>query len=91
MAKIKLKTRKAAAKRFPKATANGKIKRSIRNHGHFLAKMGHRKARKLQGTTYVAADNFDRVNALVPALGAKRKRTKFLKRQASATARQAQA
>ena len=79
----KMKTRKAAAKRFRKSTANGKITRSIRNHGHFLSKMGHRKAHKLAGTTYVSADDFDKVNALVPALGAKKKRTKFLNRMAA--------
>ena len=78
--KVKMKTRRAALKRFRKATANGKIKRSIRNHGHFLSKKGHHKVRKLQGTTYVASDNFDAVNKLVPAHGAKRKRTKYLKR-----------
>ncbi len=82
MAKIKLKTRRAALKRFRKATANGKIKRSIRNHGHFLSKKGHHQVRKLQGTTYVASDNFDMINKLVPAHGAKRKRTKFLRRLA---------
>lgn len=79
----KMKTRKAAAKRFRKSTANGKITRSIRNHGHFLSKMGHRKAHALAGTTYVSSDDFDKVNALVPALGAKKKRTKFLNRMAA--------
>ena len=87
MSKIKMKTRKAAAKRFKKATANGKILRSIRNHGHFLSKMGN-KAHKLAGTTYVDDANFDAVNKLVPALGAKKKRTKFLKRVAEAMKQQ---
>lgn len=82
MAKIKMKTRKAAAKRFPKATGNGKILRSKRNHGHFNERLGGRKSAKLQGTTYVSADDFARINSLVPALGAKKKRTKYLRRLA---------
>lgn len=76
--KFKMKTRKAAAKRFRKATANGKIVRSKGHHGHFLAKRGQ-KARKNQGTTYVSPSNFNQVNALVPALGAKRKRSTSIK------------
>lgn len=77
MAGFKLKTRKAAAKRFRKATANGKIVRSKGSHGHFLAKRGQ-KARLSAGTTYVHDSNFEAVNKLVPALGAKRKRSKYL-------------
>lgn len=80
MSKIKMKTRKAAAKRFNKSTAKGKIKRSQRNHGHFLVKMGHRKARKLQGTTYVSASDFNMIDSLVPFLRAKKKRTQALRR-----------
>jgi ribosomal protein L35 len=85
MAGFKLKTRKAAAKRFRKATANGKILRSKGAHGHFLSKRGQ-KARNSQGTTYVNDSNFEQVNKLVPALGAKRKRSKFLKNQANKAA-----
>jgi len=89
MSGFKLKTRKAAAKRFRKATANGKIVRSKGAHGHFLAKRGQ-KARLSAGTTYVHDSNFEAVNKLVPALGAKRKRSKFiansLKRAAAAAA-----
>ena len=77
MAGFKLKTRKAAAKRFRKATANGKIVRSKGAHGHFLAKRGQ-KARLSAGTTYVHDSNFEAVNKLVPALGAKRKRSKYI-------------
>lgn len=77
MAGFKLKTRKAAAKRFRKATANGKIVRSKGAHGHFLSKRGQ-KARNSQGTTYVSDSNFEQVNKLVPALGAKRKRSKAI-------------
>lgn len=77
MAGFKLKTRKAAAKRFRKATANGKILRSKGAHGHFLSKRGQN-ARDSQGTTYVSDSNFEQVNKLVPALGAKRKRSKAI-------------
>ncbi len=84
--KIKMKTRRAAAKRFRKATANGKLTRSKRNHGHFLAKMGGRKAGKLQGTTYVSAADYNTVNKLLPGLGAKKKRTKAIKRAVAAAA-----
>ena len=78
MAGFKLKTRKAAAKRFRKATGTGKIVRSKGAHGHFLAKRGQ-KARNSQGTTMVHESNFEQVNRLVPALGAKRKRSKAIK------------
>ena len=78
MAGFKMKTRKAAAKRFRKATATGKIIRSKGHHGHFLSKRGQ-KARKNQGTTYVNDANFNQANALVPSLGAKRKRSKAIK------------
>jgi ribosomal protein L35 len=78
MAGFKMKTRKAAAKRFRKATATGKIIRSKGHHGHFLSKRGQ-KARKNQGTTMVNDANFNQANALVPALGAKRRRSKSIK------------
>ncbi|GEM_PF-1270822 len=82
MAKIKMKTKKAAAKRFPKATAKGKILRGKQGHGHFLSKNGQA-AGKLQGTTYVSNSDFDKINSLVPALGAKKKRTRALKKAAA--------
>lgn len=78
MAGFKMKTRKAAAKRFRKATATGKIIRSKGHHGHFLSKRGQ-KARLNTGTTYVSDSNFEQANALVPALGAKRKRSMSIK------------
>lgn len=90
MAGFKLKTRKAAVKRFRKATATGKIVRSKGSHGHFLAKRGQ-KARLTKGTTLVSDANFNQVNALVPSLGAKRKRSKAIKsalRRAAAAATQ---
>lgn len=85
MAGFKMKTRKAAAKRFRKATANGNIVRSKGAHGHFLSKRGQ-KARNSQGTTMVHESNFEQVNRLVPALGAKRKRSKAIRAAASRAA-----
>lgn len=79
MAGFKLKTRKAAAKRFRKSTARGKIVRSKGAHGHFLSKRGQ-KARNSQGTTMVHDSNFEQVNKLVPALGAKKKRSQAIKK-----------
>lgn len=78
MAGFKLKTRKAAAKRFRKVTGTGKIVRSKGAHGHFLAKRGQ-KARNSQGTTMVHESNYNQVCDLLPNLGAKRKRTQALK------------
>ena len=74
----KLKTKKAAVKRFPKSTASGKIKRCIQGHGHFLSKKGQ-KVYSLQGTTLVSDDDFARIDKLMPYAKAKRKRTKALK------------
>ncbi len=87
MAKQKLKTKRAAYKRFWKSTAKGKIRRGIRNHGHFLSKMGQ-KARRLAGTALVDDCNFNMIDRMLPMLRAKRKRTQALKR---AAARQQQA
>lgn len=75
--KVKMKTKKAAAKRFQKSTASGKIIRGIQGHGHFLSKMGQ-KARALAGTTYVSDSDFARIDRMLPYFGAKRKRTKAL-------------
>lgn len=81
--KIKMKTKKAAAKRFPKATARGKIVRGQRNHGHFLSKMGQA-ARHLAGTTYVSDSDFNAIAKMLPMLKAKKKRTLALKKDALA-------
>ncbi len=78
MAGFKLKTRKAAAKRFWKATATGQVRRAKAGHGHFLAKRGQ-DARNSQGATLVNESNYEQVNKLVPALGAKRKRSQSIK------------
>ena len=75
MAKYKLKTKKAAAKRFPKTTAKGNIKRGQRNHGHFLSKRGQG-VRSLAKTVLVHDHNYDNIVSLMPYEGAKKKRTK---------------
>ncbi len=84
----KLKTKKAAAKRFSKSTASGKIKRGIQGHGHFLSKMGQ-KAYALAGSTFVSDADFDRVDAMLPYFNAKRKRTRALKAALARKARMA--
>ncbi|MFT7433312.1 MAG: large subunit ribosomal protein L35 [Alphaproteobacteria bacterium] len=79
MAGYKLKTKKAAAKRFTKSTATGKIKRGIQGHGHFLSKLGQ-KAYALAGSTFVSDADFARVDKMLPYFNAKRKRTRALKK-----------
>lgn len=90
MAGFKLKTRKAAAKRFWKSTAKGQIRRSKGSHGHFLAKRGQ-KARLQTGTTLIHESNYEQANRLVPALGAKRKRSQALKKAIMRLSRMAKA
>jgi ribosomal protein L35 len=90
MAGSKLKTRKAAAKRFWKSTAKGQIRRSKGSHGHFLAKRGQ-KARLQTGTTLIHESNYEQANRLVPALGAKRKRSQALKKAIARLSRAAKA
>lgn len=79
----KLKTRKAAAKRFKKVSARGKIQRGQQGHGHFLSHRGGRKARKTAGVTYVADDNYNQIARMLPSFPAKKRRTKALKAQAA--------
>jgi ribosomal protein L35 len=90
MAGLKLKTRKAAAKRFWKSTAKGQIRRSKGSHGHFLAKRGQ-KARLQTGTTLIHESNYEQANRLVPSLGAKRKRSQALKKAIARLSRAAKA
>jgi len=63
--KIKLKTRKAAAKRF-KLTAGGKV---IRGHAfarHILTSKASKRKRKLDKTTTVSAADVRHVRAMLP-------------------------
>ncbi|MCT4574733.1 MAG: 50S ribosomal protein L35 [Alphaproteobacteria bacterium] len=50
----KLKTKKAAAKRF-KITASGKVKRTRAFTSHLMSNKDHKNKRNLRGTTVVAA------------------------------------
>ena len=47
MAKLKMKTKKAAAKRF-KTTGTGKLKRNKANHSHILTKKTTKRKRGLR-------------------------------------------
>ena len=57
----KLKTKKAAAKRF-RVTASGKIKRDKANHEHLATKKSKNRKNKLKKGAYVAKS--DRKNVL---------------------------
>lgn len=63
--KLKLKTRKAAAKRF-KLTAGGKIKRGHAFARHILTSKASKRKRKLGESTLVAAEDVARVRAMLP-------------------------
>jgi len=63
--KLKLKTRKAAAKRF-KLTAGGKIKRGHAFARHILTSKPSKRKRKLGESTLVAAEDVGRVRAMLP-------------------------
>ena len=51
--KLKLKTRRAAVKRF-KVTASGKVKRGMSMKRHILTKKAQGRKRNLRGTTLVS-------------------------------------
>lgn len=63
--KIKLKTRKAAAKRF-KLTAGGKIMRGHAYARHILTSKDSKRKRKLDQSTTVAPADEARVRAMLP-------------------------
>ncbi|MCH7946369.1 MAG: 50S ribosomal protein L35 [candidate division Zixibacteria bacterium] len=60
----KMKTRRAAAKRF-KRTASGKIKRNRAYKGHILTKKSPKRKRKLRKSTLVSKADYKRVNRLI--------------------------
>lgn len=60
----KMKTKKAAAKRF-KLTASGKIKRSKMNKRHILTKKSPARKRQLRKDTLVAAVDERRIKILI--------------------------
>jgi len=61
----KLKTLRAAAKRF-KRTASGKFKRSHAFHSHILAKKSAKRKRKLRDSDLVAAVDTRNVERMLP-------------------------
>lgn len=63
--KLKLKTRKAAAKRF-KLTAGGKVIRGHAYARHILTSKPSKRKRKLDQSTTVATADVARVHAMLP-------------------------
>ena len=63
----KLKTRRAAAKRF-KATGSGKIARRKANKNHLLEHKGAQRKRRLSKKTLVHETNEEKVRLMVPYL-----------------------
>lgn len=65
MAKIKMKTRSAAKKRFKK-TATGRIKRAGAYHRHMLTKKTQKRKRGLRKTTLVSKVDTPRIALMLP-------------------------
>lgn len=61
----KMKTNRAAAKRF-KRTATGKVKRRKPLKNHILTKKSTKRKRGLRKATLVHKADMDRVNAMLP-------------------------
>ena len=67
MAKLKLKTNRAAAKRF-KATGTGKLKRSHAGMAHILGKKSQKRKRNLRKSGTVDKSNEKQMKRLLPYL-----------------------
>ncbi len=67
MAKLKLKTKKAAAKRF-KVTGTGKLVRNKANKSHILTKKSTKRKRGLRKDTVVDATNVKTMKKILPYL-----------------------
>ena len=67
MAKLKLKTKKAAAKRF-KATGTGKLVRNKANKSHILTKKSTKRKRNLRKDTVTDATNAKVMRKILPYL-----------------------
>lgn len=67
MAKLKLKTKKAAAKRF-KATGTGKLVRNKANKSHILTKKSTKRKRNLRKDTVTDATNAKVMKKILPYL-----------------------
>ena len=63
----KLKTKRAAAKRFKK-TGSGKIKRKKAYHSHILSTKDKKRKRRLRKGTYVDKTNAPKIRVLIPYL-----------------------
>ena len=62
----KLKTNKAAAKRF-KRTKNGKIKRNMAFRNHLMASKSPKRRRKLRKAAILSPEDVRRVERLLPS------------------------
>ncbi len=63
----KIKTNRAAAKRFKK-TGTGKIKRARANKSHILTKKPSKRTRRLRQTTLVDSTNMRSLSRMMPYL-----------------------
>ena len=63
----KLKTNRAAAKRF-KLTASGKLKRGKANRRHILGKKSTKRKRGLRKATYADKTNVKQIKRMLPHL-----------------------
>ncbi|WP_029897544.1 50S ribosomal protein L35 [Desulfohalovibrio reitneri] len=63
----KIKTNRAAAKRFKK-TGSGKFMRRQRNMRHILTKMSSKRQRRLNGEVVLDGDDVKRVKRMCPYL-----------------------
>ncbi len=63
----KIKTNRAAAKRFRK-TASGKFKAGHANRSHILTKKSTKRKRNLRQTNHVRAEDSGRLNRQLPYL-----------------------
>ena len=67
MAKMKMKTKKAAAKRF-KVTGTGKLKRMKAYKSHILTKKTTKRKRNLRKATITDASNVKAMKKIMPYL-----------------------
>ncbi len=65
MAKQKMKTKRAAAKRF-KVTGSGKLKRNKANKSHILTKKTTKRKRNLRKSTLVDDTNVKTMKKIMP-------------------------
>ena len=68
MGKAKMKTNRAAAKRF-KRTGQGRIKRNHAYHGHLFTAKSAKRKRKLRKATLVAASDESRAKRMLAGNG----------------------